>query len=100
MKDSYNKSMKMHKRYFVIIIGILILSLFVTSSSLVPIEGSSQVMLEKMIEESSAEKNSDIKYIPASVLSELEYQIQLEIHAYAKTHYNYTHSKSIYKPPC
>jgi hypothetical protein len=91
--------MKLNRQYFFIITAILILALFGASTSIVPVESSSKVMVEKIIEESSSEKNGDIKYLITSLLSDLEYQIQLEIHAYSKAHYTYTYTKSIYKPP-
>lgn len=100
MKFFYNISMKLQKQYFFIISVFLILALFSASASLVPTESSSKIMVEKMAQENNSEQNSDIKYIASSVLSELEYKIQLEIHAYAKKHYKYRHTKSIYKPPC
>jgi len=95
----YNVNIKLQKRYFFIITSVLILALFAASSSLIPVENSSKTGVEKIVEESNSEQNSDIKYISSSVLSALAYQLQLEIHAYAKIYYTYTYSKSIYKPP-
>jgi len=91
--------MKINKKYFFIIITILMISFFSTNVASFVTDSSPKTLAQMSCDKDALKKDKDDKITTSVLLAISNFQIKTKIHCYIKSNYSYFDNNQLFRPP-